>query len=239
MCVVGCDNSTDNTTVKNEQTQTVSSKTENNANYTSSKACQHNFSKATCTEDGKCLNCGKISEKALGHKWAEATCKTPKKCTQCGITEGNNSEHKDNGNGLCKYCNKDLFLDNFKENFSAKLIISSVGTNNDYLKVKFVNQTGNTVTLNNFVGGNGKLCSNEDCKDLSLESGYEITPTYYRSGKALYFMSNYNSQKYKDMYLDNNSTAYTTLKVNNKNVCIKFSVNGIEAIGYSLDDIGV
>lgn len=77
----------------------------------------HNWSPATCTTAKKCTICGKTEGNALGHSWAEATCSSPKKCSVCGITEGNVSSCIDNGNGYCKFCNKDIILNDFKKTF--------------------------------------------------------------------------------------------------------------------------
>ena len=45
----------------------------------------HNWKEATCTADGKCLNCGTVEKKALGHDWNETS--SSKKCNRCGTVE--------------------------------------------------------------------------------------------------------------------------------------------------------
>ena len=46
--------------------------------------CTHpNRSEATCTEQGKCLDCGTILHVAAGHQWDSATCTSPGQCHVC------------------------------------------------------------------------------------------------------------------------------------------------------------
>ena len=51
-------------------------------------ALGHDFSKATCTEDGICSRCGEVAEEATGHDWQPANCANPETCSRCGAKEG-------------------------------------------------------------------------------------------------------------------------------------------------------
>ena len=63
-------------------------------------SCEHEWTKATCTEPEICLKCGETTGEALGHKWKEANCTTPKTCSACKVIEGNALGHSWN-NATC------------------------------------------------------------------------------------------------------------------------------------------
>lgn len=193
----------------------------------------HSFSSATCTEAAKC-SCGATNGAALGHKWKNATCQAAKTCTVCGVTEGNKAKHNMNGQGICNSCGKDVFLQFVKENVSLTLIVPSVGaSNNYYCEVKFVNHTGYNMTLSRFVTANGKMCDNSQAKDYLLETDYSVKISFYRATIA----EDRWNDKYKDMYLDNNSTATTSIKVNGRQAVIKFGTNGIIDVGNTINEV--
>lgn len=203
---------------------------------TTAPTCNHEYSAATCSAPQTCKHCGITNGEKLEHNWQEATCTSPKKCKTCNETEGSISSCKNNGNGLCVYCGQDLFLNNIKNNVTVKLIIPSIGANdNYYLTVDYANNTESTIVLDCFVSGNGKLCYNSDVSDFALQSGTGLPINYYR---GITTGSRYEA-KYKDMYLDNSSLAYTNIDTNGKTVYVKFGVNGIVDAGYSLQDIGI
>lgn len=184
----------------------------------------HDYSEATCTQASRC-SCGATNGAPLGHKWKSATCLTPKTCTLCGITEGNKAEHNMNGQGVCSSCGQDVFLEFVKEKVSLNLIVPSVGaSDNYYCEVKFVNHTGYNMTLTSFVTANGKTCDNLQANGYTLENDYSVKLSFKRN--------------YRDIYLDNNSTATTGIRVNGRQAVIKFGTNGIIDVGnniYELD----
>ncbi len=226
----GCDVSTSKVDTNNTQETEVSSKNTsvNNTQETevSSKntsVCNHSYAEATCTEAKKCSRCGTTNGSALGHKWSNATCQTPKKCARCGITEGNKAQHNMNNQGVCSSCGKDVFSQFVKENVSIQLIVPSVGaSDNYYCEVKFINHTGYNITLNSYVYANGKGCVNLDAGDYTLETDYSVKISFYRSVVP----ANRWDEKYKDMYLDNNSTATTSIEINGRHANIRFGING-------------
>ena len=57
--------------------------------------CTHSsVSKATCTKQKKCKDCGKVLSGSLGHSWRAATCTSAKRCSRCGKTVGKALGHK-------------------------------------------------------------------------------------------------------------------------------------------------
>ncbi len=194
----------------------------------------HSYSNATCTEAKKCTRCGNTTGSALGHEWVDATCQTPKTCIRCGTTDGSHAAHNMNDQGICDTCGNDVFLQFVKENISVNLIVPSVGaSDNYYCEVKFTNQTGYDITLSSLVYANGKVCYNDSAHDFILETGYNVKASFYRS----VFWAERWDDKYKDMYLDNNSTATTTIKVNGRQVAIKFGTNGVIDVKNNLNDL--
>ncbi len=250
--LAGCDVSTSTKSTNNTQKTETTSKTASVCNHTyaeatceiakkctlcgkiSGSALGHSYSSATCTEAKKCTRCGTTNGSALGHDWTKATCQAPKKCTRCSITEGNNAEHSMNAQGVCNSCGKDVFLQFVKEKVSAQLIVPSAGaSDNYYCEVKFINHTGYDIALNSHVYANGKACVNLDASDYTLETDYSVKISFYRS----IILEDRWDDKYKDMYLDNSSTAETTIKVNGRSVAIKFGTNGIVNVGNTLNDL--
>ena len=208
---------------------------ENNDNnsYNKQDTHVHNYSKATCTQASVC-SCGATNGAPLGHKWKSATCQTPKSCTVCGATEGNKAEHNINGQGVCDFCGQDVFLEFVKENVSINLIVPSVGaSDNYYCEVKFINHTGHNMTLSRFVTANGKMCDNSQAQDYTLETDYSVKISFYRATIAEDRWEN----KYKDMYLDNNSTATTAIRVNGRQAVVKFGTNGIIDVGNKINEL--
>ena len=49
------------------------------------EALGHNYTEATCTEDGACTRCGDVKEAATGHNFGEAVVITPATCTEKGM----------------------------------------------------------------------------------------------------------------------------------------------------------
>ena len=177
------------------------------------------------------------------HTWTPATCQAPMTCTKCGATQGSVGSCKDNGNGICAYCGKDLFLENVKAGLTMQLIVPSAGaSDNYYFKVNVVNHTGSTIYLSCFASANGKLCDNYDAKDYALDNDYSIAVPYYNNSieykSATNRWSDYKA-KYATMYLDNSSVGNTTVKINGKTVHVKYGTSGIIKVGYSLQDIDV
>lgn len=230
----GCTNETnDNVQHDNDNNYNVQSNNYDNEYEEGQEQHVHSYSSATCTEPAKC-SCGVTNGNALGHKWKNATCQTPKSCTVCGVKEGNKSKHSMNGQGVCNTCGKDVFLEFVKENVSLNLIVPSVGaSNNYYCEVKFVNHTGYNMTLSRFVTANGKMCDNSQAKDYTLETDYSVKISFYRATIA----EDRWEDKYKDMYLDNNSTATTSIKVNGRQAVIKFGTNGIIDVGNKINEL--
>ena len=193
------------------------------------------WTEASCSAPKTCLNCKKTFGSALGHKWEKETCTSPQRCSRCNETQGTIGAHYDIGNGKCKYCNQDILLLEMENGFDIKLIIPTVGGMNAYCTVKYTNNTKYTISSDmTYLSANGKLLYNSDAI-FTLSPNYYVTATYYRS---ILPSDRYNS-KYYDLYLDNNSLAYTNVIVNGKTVFIKFGSNGPIAFGYSLADIGV
>lgn len=57
--------------------------------------CPHSeWTKATCTEPSRCVQCGKKEGEPLGHIWKDATCMSPKVCVRCEATEGEPDPNK-------------------------------------------------------------------------------------------------------------------------------------------------
>lgn len=134
-----------------------------------------------------------------------------------------------------KVSNPDVaLLNNLKDNFKAQLIVPSVGSStNSYCQVKFTNHTGSDVELTGHVYANGYGCVNLSASGYTLESGYYVVSSFYRDIIA--------SERYhtKDMYLDNNSTAYTYIKTNGKTVVVKFDTKGNSEFAYHPNDLGI
>lgn len=125
---------------------------------------------------------------------------------------------------------KDL-LTELKEGLKVELIVPSVGSSqNYYCQVKFTNHTGHEISLTSTVYANGKACSNSSAMNDIVEDGYYEVASFRRG----YFYP------YKeDMYLDNQSKAWTMIKVNGTGFAVKFDVNGNTEIGQRPQDIGI
>ena len=54
-------------------------------NFVGMEALGHNYTEATCTEDGACTRCGDVKEAATGHNFGEAVVITPATCTEKGM----------------------------------------------------------------------------------------------------------------------------------------------------------
>ena len=191
----------------------------------------HSWMAATCTNPSTCSSCGETEGSAKGHSWKAATCTAPKTCGICHATTGTVSAHVDNGKGKCTKCGKDLFWDAVKAGLDIKLVIPSVGTTNKYFTVVYVNETGYDAYLSAFTYANGKGGYRKEADNFLLKNGMMIDVAYYEGMNLLYSS--------KSIYLDNNSQANTQLKINGKDVFVKFNVNGIVAIGASEREIGV
>ena len=195
----------------------------------------HQWNAATCTTAQECTICGQTKGTAKGHQWNSATCTAPKTCTICGTSEGGKGKHKENAQGKCQYCNEDMLLLNVKENLILTLIVPSVGSSkNYYCQVEYINHTGKDVLLASTIYPNGTFCQNSSAYEHVLEDGYKCSVSYFRS---LIWEDRYND-KYKDMYLDNDSLAWTTVQINDTIVFIKFGTQGIIKVGYSASEIG-
>ena len=187
----------------------------------------HTFSDATCTAPSTCTACGVTEGSEKGHSFNPATCQAPKTCTVCGLTEGENAAHADGGSGKCSMCGIDIFMETLKQGIKAYLIIPSVGaSNNHYVQVKFVNNSGYDMVLSMHVYANGKGCSNSQASNYTLPSGYQVPVTFTRINST------------KDMYLDNNSQAWTIVTVNGERIYMKFDVNGNTIFGRKPSEIG-
>lgn len=196
---------------------------------------EHTWMNATCTTAQTCSKCGETMGAALGHSWEEATCTEPKHCSICNDTQGAIGDHYDNGKGICKYCNQDILLLEMQEGFDVRLIIPTVGGMNAYCTVKYSNNTKHAISSDmTFLSANGKVLYNSEAI-FTLQPNYYATATYYRS---ILPSDRYNSKHY-DLYLDNNSLAYTNVTVDGKTIFVRFGANGPVAFGYSLADIGV
>ena len=194
----------------------------------------HEWQDATCTSAQKCSICGTTTGTAKGHQWKDATCQVPQTCTVCGTTHGNVGKHSENSQGKCQYCGVDIFLLNVQNNLTMKLIVPSVGSSkNYYCQVLFVNQTGYEFEIPVHIYPNGKSCVNLQASDQILPSGYQWDWTYYRSIIA----ADRYQEKYKDMYLDNESLAWTIIWFNDTKVYVKFGTEGIVMVGYTAAEI--
>ncbi len=189
------------------------------------EALEHIWGNATCDTPKTCSICNSTEGSPLGHNWYDATCTSPKTCSRCGETEGNVGNHIDSGNGNCKYCKQDILLLNLQEGFDVKLIIPIVGDMNRSCSVKYTNSTEYAILLDySFVYANGKAVQH-NAGSCTLDSGYTASATYFRSPFSY------------DMYLDNNSLAWTIVHINGKSIYVKFGVDGSVAFGYSPADI--
>ena len=195
---------------------------------TSGNALGHNWENATCQAPKTCKTCGATSGEAVGHNWKNATCQAPKTCTVCAITDGDKAQHSMNGQGVCNECGQDVFLEFVKENVSLNLIVPSVGaSDNYYCEVKFVNHTGYNMELSAHVYANGKGCVNLSAAGYVIETGYSAKCAFYRS----IIPEDRWDDEYKDVYLDNNSTAETVIYINGRKVNVKFGTNGVIDVG--------
>ncbi|MBQ8741326.1 MAG: hypothetical protein IJY79_07235 [Clostridia bacterium] len=190
----------------------------------------HSYTAATCTVAAKCTVCGATNGSAAGHQWSAATCTDAQKCTVCGAAGSAALGHSDNGSGTCSKCGQDIILTALKDGFKAYLIIPSIGSSeNHYVQVKFVNRTDYDVKLNMNIYANGKGCANKQlADDYYLKSGYEIVIRFDRN----------MFKTVKDMYLDNQSTAWTGVNINGEVYNLKFDVNGNTIWGRHPNDIG-
>lgn len=192
---------------------------------TDGEPLEHTWIEATCKTPKACSVCGTTEGAPLDHNWYDATCTSPKTCSQCGETEGNVGNHIDSGNGNCKYCKQDILLLNLQEGFDVKLIIPIVGDMNRSCSVKYTNLTEYAILLDYpFVYANGKAVQH-NAGSCTLDSGYTASSTYFRSPFSY------------DMYLDNNSLAWTIVSINGKSIYVKFGVDGAVDFGYSAADI--
>ena len=198
-------------------------------------ALGHSWKSATCVTPKTCSICSKTEGNALGHSWTDPTCKTPKTCTICNKSDGNVGTHLDTGNGRCKYCNQDILFLDLQKGFNVELIIPTVGGLNYYCTVKYTNNTKYTISSDmDILSANGDLLWNWS-PDFTLQPGYYVTRTHYCSP----IQATIYDPDYKELYLDNNSLAYTNVQVNGKRVFVRFGVNGPVAFGYSLAEIGI
>lgn len=94
------------------------------------------------------------------------------------------------------------------------------------MQVKYVNNSGYDILLDMHVYANGKGCANSQANDYKLPTGYEVPVKYTRIGS------------YKDMYLDNNSQAWTIVNIKGKQIYMKFDVNGNTIFGTKPSEIG-
>ena len=97
---------------------------------------------------------------------------------------------------------------------------------------RYRNHTGHNIALGPFVYANGKGCTKRDLDDFVLRDGYYVVITFYRS------INHPFSDRYRDMYLDYNSKAYTYMYVNGKTIYVKFDSEGNTIFGYTEADIG-
>ncbi len=158
---------------------------------------------------------GKITAKALGKATITATYTYKGKAYKktCAVTVSS-------------------LLDQLKNGFSARLIVPSVGSpNNYYCTVKFSNNTSYDVALSMHVYANGKGCSNQSASNYVVKAGKGANANFYRD----LIVQNHGNTR--DMYLDNYSTAWTVLTVNGKKVYAKFDTKGNTTFGYSAADI--
>ena len=58
------------------------------------KACEHDFSAATCVAKAKCSKCGVETGELLAHNYSEATCTAKATCSGCGDQQGELARHK-------------------------------------------------------------------------------------------------------------------------------------------------
>lgn len=197
--------------------------------------CSHNWIAANCTSPKKCSICNVTEGSPKGHNWSGRTCQSPQKCKNCGVTQGDVGSCKDNGKGKCKYCGKDLYLENIKNNLTVQLIIPRSGTDNCYFTIKYVNHTGSTIVLDEYASANGYLCNGPQADKFELSNNYEVSTGYYRS----VIWEDRFDDRYYDMYLDSSSLGYTNIEINGKTIFIRFGTSGITQVGYSLNEIGV
>ena len=73
--------------------------------------CNHQFSKATCTDPKTCVICKMKVGIPLGHDYSEPTCTNAAQCTRCFVKSGSNLAHDwipatYDSPKTCKYCGK-------------------------------------------------------------------------------------------------------------------------------------
>ncbi|MBE6917848.1 MAG: hypothetical protein E7470_08130 [Ruminococcaceae bacterium] len=215
-----------NATCTSPQTCTV-------CGITTGEPTGHTFANATCTTPMTCTTCGVTNGSAPGHNYTDATCSAPMTCTVCGATSGDTGSHVDNGQAQCQYCGEDMLLDILLKTVTAKLIVSHIGAMNCQFSMQISNHSGYDISFTDIGTGNGELCWNKSNDGDILQSGHKVTVTYYRA----YGSDRYND-RYYDMYMDQNSTAYVPVNVNGRRVYIKANINGDIWIGYTRGDIG-
>lgn len=179
---------------------------------------------ATCTGTGltegkHCSVCNEVlvaqsETAALGHDWKGATCSAPETCARCGASRGDTASHNYGNGGTCTYCGSRMV--------DISIKIPSVGTNNYYVQLVVANYTDSDITVPNMIEFNGKVCRVYN-GDITVPAGIQKTISYYRA----VIESQRWDNKYKDMYLDNNSTGATHITWNGKHYYVEFGVNGI------------
>ena len=107
------------------------------------------------------------------------------------------------------------------EDLDMVLKIPTIGYLNGYAYVEVRNHTDLPITIPSMGGFNGKLCSSDG--DYVLDGGSQVKLTYYR---AILESERYKD-KWKDMYLDNNSLAYLVIEWNADQYYCEFGVDGI------------
>ena len=143
------------------------------------------------------------------------------------VVEKNTND--DDLNNSDDHATEENFYEILKESIDIKLIIPHNGTNNRYVEIEYVNHSGYDIELNGYTFNNGYSCL-LDCEGnpYTLEDGYKIKLAYFRSP----IWSDRFNNRYNDMYLDNNSTGWTMIKVNGESIKFTYDRNGTVEVGY-------
>ncbi len=175
----------------------------------------HNYSPATCVSPSTCKNCGDTIPGLADHNWKDATCVSPRSCSVCGETDGSTASHNFGTSGICETCDKRIF--------TISLQVPTRGGLNGYASLVITNNSDSAISVPSMVGINGKLCTNQLNRDTVLAPGTSKKITYYRS---ILPSENFDKKHY-DMYLDDFSTGYIVIDWEGNQYYAEYGVNGL------------
>lgn len=127
------------------------------------------------------------------------------------------------------YTSEENSSDSLEKKIDIKLTFPHNGANNKYVEIEYVNHSGYDIELNGYTFNNGYRCLlNCEGEPYTLKDGYKIKLTYFRSP----IWSNRFDDRYNDMYLDNDSTGWTMIKINGESIKFTYDRNGTIKVGY-------